>query len=64
MHRHRLVAQATFPAGNRTLFLHDSFRYGEEKALQRHYGLQSFAELENRWYQTTFHEETAANNGR
>ena len=47
-----------------TLFVHDSFRYGHEKALQRHYGFKNFAELEDRWYQGAFHEQTAASNGR
>jgi hypothetical protein len=43
-----------------TLFLHDSMRYGEEKALQRHYGYQSFTELEQQWFQTAFRDQTAA----
>jgi len=47
-----------------TLFLHDSMRYGEEKALQRHYGYQSFTELEQQWFQTAFRDQTAASRPR
>jgi len=42
-----------------TLFLHDSMRYGEEKALERHYGYRSFAELEQQWFQTAFRDQAA-----
>ena len=34
-----------------TQFLHDGMRYGYEKALQRNYGYQSFADLEQHWSQ-------------
>jgi hypothetical protein len=31
------------------LFMHDGMRYGYEKALQRHYQISGFADLERRW---------------
>jgi hypothetical protein len=34
-----------------TFFLYDGMRYGYEKALQRHYGYKSLADLERRWSQ-------------
>jgi tetratricopeptide (TPR) repeat protein len=37
-----------------TLFLRESLRYGYEKALERHYGLRSFADLERRWEDHAF----------
>jgi hypothetical protein len=42
-----------------TLFLHDGFRYGYEKALQRHYGYRSYAELEQQWGAYAFRERTS-----
>src|SRR5262249_11376939 len=39
-----------------TQFLHDGMRYGYEKALERNYGYRNFAELEQRWAQSVFHE--------
>jgi hypothetical protein len=39
-----------------TLFMHDGFRYGYEKALERNYGMRSFAELEQRWEQFALQE--------
>jgi len=42
-----------------TMFLHDGLRYGYEKALQRHYGLRSFAELEQRWGQYAAQQRAA-----
>jgi hypothetical protein len=36
------------------LFLHDGFRYGYEKSLQRHYGYRDFAELERQWTEEVF----------
>ncbi len=35
-----------------TLFLQDALRYGYDRALQRHYGLQGMSDLEARWSQT------------
>jgi tetratricopeptide (TPR) repeat protein len=37
-----------------TLFLREGLRYGYERSLQRHYDLQSFADLERRWEQHAF----------
>ncbi|HLN33067.1 MAG TPA: hypothetical protein VK395_35380 [Gemmataceae bacterium] len=37
-----------------TRFLHDGLRYGYDKALERHYGLHGFSELEQRWNQYAF----------
>lgn len=39
-----------------TQFLRDGMRYGYEKALERHYGYRSFAELEQHWSQHAFRE--------
>jgi len=37
-----------------TLFLREGMRYGYEKSLQRHFGIQSFADLEHRWENHAF----------
>jgi hypothetical protein len=38
-------------------FIRDGLRGGYEAALQRHYGYQSFADLEQRWVQETFGDD-------
>jgi tetratricopeptide (TPR) repeat protein len=43
-----------------TLYLHDAMRYGEEKALERHYGYQKFTDLEEKWFQSAFREQAVA----
>ena len=40
-----------------TQFMRDGLRYGYESALQKHYGYQGFADLEQRWLQATFGDD-------
>jgi hypothetical protein len=42
------------------LFLQDSMRYGYEKGLQRHFGIRSFSELEERWTAYTNRDQSVA----
>jgi tetratricopeptide (TPR) repeat protein len=44
-----------------SLFLQDMMRYGEEKALDRHYQIHGFADLERRWLQVAFQDRGMAN---
>jgi hypothetical protein len=57
-----LVDYLTERAGPRTFakFLKEGLDGGYEVALQKHYGLQSFAELEQQWLEHTFGAATAA----